>query len=571
MPILKATIAVIMSTFIFACNSSTNTQQQADLILTNGLIYTVEKDQPWVDAVAIKDGKFIHVGKQQHIDSYRGKHTEVIDLKGKMVLPGFVESHAHPLMGGAYINTLSLDTFSNPEIWVQQISDYAQENPDLEVIFGYGFLASAFGPEGATAKQIDSVVNDRPVFIMDEGFHGGWANSRAMEMLGINRDTQDPLPGFSYYKRDSNGNPTGYFLENTASDAVNALGVINKESLTTGLIDVLKVMNGYGITTVFDAGAMEVDGLQVAVLNNIYDKGKFSVRMVASHFIGDESGLKTAVPKTIEKKNSTKHPMYHINTLKIMIDGTIEGRTAGMFEDYQGEPDNQGEIVFTQQQLTDLVSHATAANLDIHIHALGEKAIHQALNAIEAAKKSSPESQTRHAICHVQVIKDEDIQRFYDLGVIAQSTPLWASFDDYGKQFVSDDQFNRYFRFNSLKKAGVKLAFGSDFPATGAGALGISPIYNIEIGHTRQWAGEKDAPIQPNIEERLDIETLIKGYTIDGAYQLHMEDEIGSIKVGKMADLVVLDTNIFKVAPHEINQIKVIRTILGGKTVYQKK
>jgi predicted amidohydrolase YtcJ len=211
--------------------------------------------------------------------------------------------------------------------------------------------------------------------------------------------------------------------------------------------------------------------------------------------------------------------------------------------------------------------------MDVHIHALGERAITETLNAIELVRNNAKhnDSTSRYAICHIQVMTDQDVSRFASLNVIAQSTPLWSSYDEFGKQFVSDDQFNRYFRYNSLKEAGAKMAFGSDFPATGAGTLGMSPIFNIEIGHTRQTPKQKNAPIQPNINERLDIATLIKGYTINGAYQLHMEDQIGSIEVGKKADFVLLDKNVFEVDKYEINNIKVLQTILGGRTVYLKK
>jgi predicted amidohydrolase YtcJ len=219
--------------------------------------------------------------------------------------------------------------------------------------------------------------------------------------------------------------------------------------------------------------------------------------------------------------------------------------------------------------MTGMVVDAAERGIDVHIHALGERAIHEALNAIEAARQKFSDSSTRYAICHIQVITDQDLPRFAELDVIAQSTPLWASYDEYGKQFVSDDQFNRYWRFNSLKELGVKLTWGSDFPASGAGMLGMSPVMQIEIGHTRQYAGEKDAPIQPLESERVDIDTMIRGFTIDAAYQLHMEDEIGSLEVGKKADLVVLDKNLFDTDAYEIHNIEVVMTLMDGNIVYQ--
>ncbi len=563
---------LIVSTnlLLISCQFSANSSDypEADRIFLDGAIYTLEQSNPWAEVVAIKDGKIIYVGDKEGVEKYVGESTQKQDLNGKMLLPGFIDSHAHPVAGGAYVRSLSLDTFAEPQVWLKQIAEYSKQHPNQKILFGYGFLASAFGDNGPTSKMLDSVISDRPVFIMDEGFHGGWANSRAMRLLGINKQTADPTPGFSYYKRYASGEATGYLLEGTAAKAVEQLEIITESSVALGTVDVLKIMNSYGITSVFDAGALDVENIQVKVLKKIADEKNMTVRIVGAHMIAAPDKLDDVIKVVIDKKTNTKNPLFHINTLKIMNDGTIEGKTAGMFEDYQGEPDNRGETVFSQQQLTGLMTKASANNLDIHVHALGERTIHETLNAIEFAQERNPDSNSRYTICHLQVMTDKSIQRMAKLNVIAQSTPLWASYDEYGKAFVSDDQFQRYFRFNSLKKAGVKMAFGSDFPATGAGTLGISPVFNMEIGHTRQSAGEATAPVQPNIEERLDIATLIKGYTIDGAYQLHLEDKIGSIKVGKLADFVILDKNLFDVETYSIHKVKVIQTILAGNTVY---
>ena len=473
-------------------------------------------------------------------------------------------------MGGAYVRSLSLDTFAQPKRWYQQISEYAKKNPDAKVLFGYGFLASAFGPEGPTKEMLDKIVSDRPVYLMDEGFHGAWGNTKALEVLNIDKSTPDLEPGFSYYKRDQDGNPTGYFLEETATDAIDKLGIVTIDSVALGTSDIIKIMNSYGITSVFDAGALEGSDMQIDVLDRIAEQGDMTIRMKASHMASTAAQAETAIKATVHKRAISKREMYHINMLKIMNDGTIEGKTAGMFEDYQGEPGNKGENVFTQQQMNTMIAQASAENIDVHIHALGERAISETLNAIELVRNNpaNANSTSRYTICHIQVMTDNDIQRFAKLNVIAQSTPLWASYDEFGKEFVSDDQFSRYFRFNSLKKAGVKMSFGSDYPASGAGTLGMSPMFNMEIGVTRQTPEQENAPIQPGKHERLDIGTLIKGYTLDGAYQLHMEKEIGSIEVGKKADFTVLDKNLFEVDKYDIHNVKVVETILGGNTVY---
>lgn len=566
----KLAWALLMSLCLVACSGDVSETVIADHVFSNGKVYTVDDDNPWAEAVAVKGDEIIFVGDLAGVDKYIGANTQAHDLDGRIMLPGFIDSHAHAIVGGAYINTLSLDTFAGPDDWVKAIGDYAAANKDMPLIFGYGFLASAYGEQGPTKEMIDAVVSDRPVFIIDEGFHSGWANSMAMEKLGITKDTPDPTPGFNFYKRDEGGNPTGWFLEGTAQQAMNSLSVFNADVVSEGMEKEFAIMNGYGITSVYDAGYSEVTDVALGVLKRLEDAGQFNVRLIGSNVVASPEQIEGALDKLEELAKTSKSENYHIRVLKIMDDGTIEGRTAGMFEDYQNDPGNNGATVLTQTEITDLVVDAAGRQIDVHIHALGERAIHEALNAIEAARNTHGDSESRYAICHIQVIADEDVKRFGQLDVIAQGTPLWSSYDQAGKQFVSDDQFNRYFRFNSLKEAGARLAFGSDFPSTGAGTLGLSPIFNMEIGHTRQFAGEPDALIQPPIEERLDIASLIRGYTYDGAYQLHLEDEIGSIKTGKKADLIILDQNPFEVDTYDIHKIEVDMTMKSGRIVYQK-
>ena len=540
-----------------------------DRVFFNARAYTLDDELPWAEALAVTGDSIVYVGDNESALALAGDNTVQHDLAGQMLLPGFIDAHMHPVAGGAYAKALSLNTGGTVEEWVQAIADYAEANPDAPLLFGYGFLATTFGPTGPTRQMIDSIVADRPVLIMDEGFHGAWANTKTLTELNITQDTPDPVPGFSYYKRDAEGNATGYLLEGTAGIAMNGLNVITDEVVVDGTSYVIEVLNSYGVTSVFDAGAIGYGSSLSTILQRLEDGGAMTVRLIGSYRPGGPDDVDMAVERADNWRATVKGDRYHYRMLKIMQDGTVEGRTAAMFEDYQGEPGNSGETVFTEEQMTEMVVGAAGLHLDVHIHALGERAVHEALNSIEAARIAHPDSSSRYAICHIQVISDQDLPRFAELDVIAQSTPLWASYDTYGKQFVSDDQFSRYWRFNSLKDLGVRLTWGSDFPASGAGMLGMSPIVQMEIGHTRQNPGEADAPVQPRESERLDIASLIRGYTIDAAYQLHMEDEIGSLEAGKKADLVVLDKNLFESAAYEIHQTQVVMTVLGGDVVYQ--
>lgn len=561
--------SILLAALAVGACSQSDDSRYVDYAFTNAKAYTLNTAAPWADTVLVKDDLIVYVGDAAGATQKIGKSTQQIELNGQLLLPGFIDTHAHPIDGGAYVTALSLDTWGTVEGWVAAIGDYAAANPDQELIVGYGHLATTFGPAGPSRQLIDEVVPDRAVVIMDEGFHTAWANTAALEALNITRDTPDPVPGFSYYKRDENGDATGFLLEGTAVDAVAALFVIAPEIIIEGMKDVVDIMNSYGVTAVFDAGAEGSIEFVTHVLEEIESSGELTVRIVGSSLTGASERAPTAVDKAEEWGRRVKGERYHYNTLKIFDDGTVEGRTAAMFEDYQGEPGNSGETVFTEEQLVDMITGAASRNIDVHVHALGERAIHETLNAIEVARAEQADSETRYTICHVEVITDQDVPRFGELDVMAQSTPLWASYDTYGKQFVSEDQFQRFWRFKSLEDTGARLTFGSDYPSSGAGTLGMSPIVHIEMGHTRQEYGAPDAPIQPRVSERLSVESLVRGYTIDAAYQLHMEDQIGSIEVGKKADLVVLDQNIFEIDAYSIHKTEVMLTIMDGEIVYE--
>jgi predicted amidohydrolase YtcJ len=539
-----------------------------DTVIFNATVYTSDSAQEWAEAIAIDGDSIAYVGDSASALALVGDDTRRLDLDGKLVLPGFIDSHFHAIRGGGYINALSLDTFATVDVWVAAIADYAEQRPEQDIIFGYGFLATTFGPVGPTRQLLDAIIPDRPVLIMDEGFHGAWANSAALEVLNITQDTPDPEPGYSYYKRDANGDATGYLLEGTATTAMAALDVINDDVVSAGVGDIIEIMNAYGITAGYDAGGRGEPERAKAVLDRVAAAGELTLRLKGSVRVRAEESAAVMMQRASRWRSIVKGENYHYDTIKIPDDGTVEGRTAAMFEDYQGEPGNSGMTVFTEDELTELIGAAAKQNIDVHVHSLGERAVHETLNAIETARTQVPESDSRYTICHIQVITDQDVPRFGELDVIAQSTPLWASYDTYGKQFVSDDQFQRFWRFKSIEDSGGRLTFGSDYPATGAGTLGMSPIVQIEIGHTRQFGGMRDAPIQPLESERLSVASLVRGYTIDAAYQLRMEDEIGSIEVGKKADLIVLEDNIFEIDPYSIHATKVLQTYLGGELIF---
>jgi predicted amidohydrolase YtcJ len=567
----RLTCALIITCHaLTACTSPVDQLDAADIVFVNAQVYTLDAGQPWADAVAIKGDSIVYVGDNEGAKELVGESTKRVDVGGQLLLPGFIDTHVHVGDSGAYATILELDTSGTVEEWVQAIADYAAAHPDQEVIYGYGFLASAFGMQGPTRQLIDAVVPDRPVFISDEGMHLGWANTATLRRLNITQDTPDPEPGVSYYKREENGDATGFLLEDAENRAIESLGVRNEAAMRNGVGIIMDKMNEYGVTAAFDAGTVgAIAENTLRLFSTLEAEKKMTLRVVGSTRADVAADAPRAVAVTDEWRKLVRGRYFHFNTLKITDDGTVEGRTAAMFEDYQGEPGHAGATFFTEEQMTMMVSGAAQKNIDVHIHALGERAVHESLNAVEAARKANPDSETRYALTHIQVVSDGDLARFGELDVMAQSTPLWASYDTYGEVFVSEDQFQRFWRFQSIEDAGGRLTFGSDYPASGAGQLGLSPLMQIEIGHTRQYPGEPDAPVQPRASERLSIASLVRGFTLNAAYQLHMEDEIGSIEVGKKADLIILDRNIFEVDPYTIHKTAVVMTVFDGNIIHE--
>lgn len=565
----RATPLFLLSLLVGCSNESA--PPPADFVLANARIYTVDESRPWAKAVAVRDDTIIYVGDDNGAAAFVGEQTDVRDLDGKLVLPGFVDSHMHLFDSAKYANALELTIDQTIDEWVAEIARHARENPDLPILFGYGFIATAFGPVGPTRQLIDAVVPDRPVLIVDEGFHAAWVNSAALEFLNITRDTPDPVPGFSYYKRDANGDATGYLLEGVAIAAVDVFASPNEDALVAGMVSLVDLMNRYGITAAFDAGAQNDDAEDVApVLRSVEQAGELTLRVVGSAYTNDPSLADIAVERALRWGELVRGQKYRYDVLKISYDGTIESRSAAMFEDYQGEPGNSGATVYTYEQLVAMMSGAASAGMDVHVHALGDRAVREALDAIEVVKDRHTESPTRFTLTHIEVIDTPDVPRFAELGVIAQTSPVWFAYDDLGKQFLNEDQFNRYWLVESLKNEGARVAFGSDHPATGLGAFGMSPLLGIEMGMTRQVPGEPEAPIQPPVRERLDLESMIRGYTIEGAYQLRMEDEIGSIEVGKKADIIVLDQDIFEIDRYSIHDADVVMTLFDGRIVHEQ-
>lgn len=568
-------LAVLASlSLLTACSNlqrSAPPSQAADFLFWKGAVYTVDEGRPWAEAVAVKDGYIQFVGSNEQAKAHIGAETQVIDLDEQMLLPGFIDTHAHPVLAAGMSHALTLDINGTPETWLEAVAASAKDNPTRPYVYGFGFLASAFGPSGPTKEMLDSVVSDRPVVLVDEGGHSAWVNSRALEVAGIDKDFPDPIPGLHYFKRDTEGNPTGWCLETmTFRPIVKELGVMSIQSTRDGAEDLFWLMSSFGITTVFDAGMSSFQDVGLQVLGELEREGRLPFRVVGSHSIQSPMQVAGAIERLRDLQKTYGSELIAPRVMKIFSDGTKEAYTAAQFEDYVGQPGNKGALFLEGKLLRDFVSDVDKAGFDIHIHAIGDRAVDTALDAFESVRRSNPSSTARYSMAHVELARDEDLPRFGALGVVAQTTPYWFATDvNYEAESIGIERASKLYRFAKIEREGGRITFGSDFPATGD-IVGLFPVLNIEMGMTRKMVDQPEMPTTPPVDAVLSLETMIKGYTLNAAYQLNLERELGSIEVGKRADIIVLTQNLFELDTYDIHNARVDITMLNGEVVYQR-
>ncbi len=553
------------------CRSRSLPEAGAEHVFTGGKIYTANSAARWADAVAVDRGAIVYVGDAKGVEPFIGRHTEMHDLKSRLLLPAFMDTHAHPMMVAGFIDGLQLDPRDNRDAIVAALRKYARSSSARKVLVGFGFNVTQFGSAGPRKEELDAVVADKPVILVDDGGHSAWVNSRSLEELGIDKDTPDPIPGAHFYKRDTDGRPTGWMVESqTFMPALVKIRATDVEEMKRGARQLFPVMLSLGVTTVFDAGMSAFEGMAMTALQELERDGELPLRYLASHEIQNPNQAAGAVVAFRALQQRYDGRRLHLSSLKLHNDGTKEARTAAMLEPYGDDPGNSGAMLLEGKPLRDFVEAAAAAEIDVHVHSIGDRTAREVLDAVEDVKQRRGLGSIRITLCHLECVDDADLPRFAPLGVIAQTTPLWHSYAGEAMERVLGPQrFPRIFRFQQLHHDGVRLTFGSDFPAS-EGLIGLSPIYNIEVGHTRQKPGQPDSPIQGSASERLDLQTLVDGYTIQAAYQLRLEQELGSIETGKRADLIVLDRNIFDIDAYEIHKTKVELTMIDGKVEHKR-
>ena len=543
----------------------------ADRVLRNGAIYTVNDAQPWAEAVAIANGRFVAVGSNDEIDEFIGEGTGVADLQGRMAMPGIFDIHIHPVDGSmAALYDCSFPFTSTVEEIIEHVAGCVAEAEAGEWIRGGQWgVGLAMLDQSISAALLDTVTPDNPAFLMDSTVHNAWVNSLALERLDIGPDTLDP-PGGSIV-RDGSGMPNGILFDDAAYNAISTLPDYSREQYEAGLAWTVEMLNRYGVTGFKDAIA-EAGSLRA--YSALDRSGRLNARVAAS-LIWKRSWIQGHDEHllNIAQRDAFRSERINPDFIKIFLDGIAPSRTAYMLEPYQPHDafpaDHRGEPLHDSTTLAEDVTNFDAQGLTVKMHAIGDGALRQGLDAIEAARASNGQSGLRHEISHAGLMHADDIGRFAELGAVPELAPiLWypvPGLVEAQTAAIGRDRAEFSFPIRSLVESGAEPAYGSDWPAV---VPTPNPWPGVEALLTRQDPYLEDPQEYKWAEQAVDLETALTIITINGAKALKVEDVAGSIEVGKSADLIVLDQNVFEIPVRSIADTQVLTTIFEGRTVH---
>ena len=549
------------------------TVDPADRVLRNGAIYTVNDARPWAEAVAIAGSRFVAVGTDDEIDALVGEDTEVTDLQGRMAMPGMFDIHIHPVDGAmAALYDCSFPFTSTVEEILEHVAGCVSEAEAGEWVRGGQWAVGlATLDQSISAELLDTVAPDNPVFLMDSTVHNAWVNSLALERLDIGPDTPDPAGGSIV--RDSEGMSIGILIDDAAYNAISTLPDYSPEQYEEALAWIVAMLNRYGVTGFKDAIA-EAGALRA--YNALDQSGRLNARVAASliwkraWIQGHEDHI-----LNIEQRESHRSERVNPDFIKIFLDGIAPSRTAYMLEPYMPHDafpaDFRGEPLHDSATLAEDVTNFDAQGLTVKMHAVGDGALRQGLDAIEAARAANGPSGLRHEISHAGIMHTDDIGRFAELDAIPELAPiLWYPVPgvvEAQTAAIGRERAEFSFPIRSLVESGAEPAFGSDWPAV---VPTPNPWPGVEALLTRQDPYLEDPQEYKWAEQAVDLETALEIVTINGARALRVEEIAGSIEVGKSADLIVLDRNLFEIPVRDIADTQVLFTVFEGRTVYEQ-
>ena len=549
---------------LLAAGCATDSTSMADTAYVNGQIYTVDEVQPWVEAVAIKDGVFLVVGSNEAVDAVTGVATEVIDLAGAFAMPGLIDVHGfHGMSTENRVDCELKGTFWEPteeEILSDLRTCVATYPAELEWFIAEGFTPVPMSPEGLSMATLDQIVPDKPAYIVDESGHNAWANSRAFEMARITADTPDPPGG--YFERDARGALTGRVFESAMNSFTDILPEKDVETAKRGNAKFLRQATEKGVTSLGN-GYNFSRHLQAWQEMKVNDELELHIVLYQDGNFG--TGDLTPVAELVARYEDFDLPGPR--GVKIGFDGSVESGTSPMVDGYL-DPSVQAELVIEPEVLSAYVAELDQYGFSVKIHAIGDLAVRSAIDALEPVILAAGGNTNRHHIDHNSHVKPEDMDRMAQLGIPAT---IWGVLNapvsynlDIVRPMLTEAQWARAYPNRELMDAGVHLANHTDAPQAN-----MWPWFGMEASVTRGYPGKPEVPaLGP--DQALTLEKSIRVHTLNGAWTLRLDDVTGSIVAGKSADMIVLNHNLFDIPETEIHATQVQRTVFQGEVVFLK-
>ncbi|PYJ47458.1 MAG: amidohydrolase [Verrucomicrobia bacterium] len=529
----------------------------ATLIITNAAIYTVDKQHPKAEAVAVIRERIVALGSSAEIDLWRGPQTKVIDADGKLVLPGFNDSHVHFIQGGAQLDQVNLTDVATPEEFTRRIAAQATKTPKGEWILGGRWDETKWPTAQLPTKElVDPVTGDTPIFVERYDGHEALANSAAMKLGGVNAKTPD-VPG-GVIVRDASGNPTGIFKD-AAQELINkAIPAMSHERRMRAARRALEHAASLGVTSVQH---MNPEFADVAVYSELEEKSELTTRIYA---VPMETNWQDQAKVGIRRAWGSSY--LRLGAVKGYADGSLGSRTAYMFEPFADDSGNRGLLsdeMHPPSAMRDRLMQADAAGLQLRIHAIGDRAISMILDIFSDIEREHGYHDQRFTIEHAQHMAPKDFERFAKLHVIASMQPYHAIDDGrWAEKRLGRERARYSYAWRSFLDHSVTLAFGTDWPVAP-----LNPMLGLYAAVTRATLDSKN-PGGWIPEEKITLPEAVEAYTIGSAFAEFQEHEKGSITPGELADMVILNDNIFDLKPEAIQNTKVETTIVGGKVVY---
>jgi len=565
---LGSLVAMSVLTLGFLTAGVTPAQKKsayADTVVLHGKIYTVNSKQPWAEALAIRGERVVAVGSNSEIAKLQSKNTQVIDAQGRLVLPGFTDCHIHFIEGSFSLGRVNLEGAKDPEGIQQRLRAYGAAHPGNDWILGRGWNYAMFPSSLPDKKYLDEVFPDRPAFLEGYDGHTYWANSKALELAHITKDTRNPPNGI-IVRDPQTGEATGALKEAARSLVAAVLAKPTRGDKLAALRAGIHWANQNGLSRVHSAGG---DFEEFDLYDELLRHGDLTLRFYIAYFQSPPELRPQDIATIEEGRRKYTGDWLSAGAVKFMIDGVVESHTAAMLQPYTDDPSVQGKPFWQPENYRAAVTELDRRGLQIFTHAIGDSGVRTVLDSYQSMEKVNHTSGKRPRIEHVETIAAQDIPGFGKLGVIASMQPLHSYPDDdtvnVWARNIGPDRASRAWVWKSIANDGGQLAFGSDWPV-----VTLNPFEGIQTAVTRQTAeGLPKEGFLPS--QRLSVAEAIRGYTLGAAYAGFREKTEGSLEPGKLADLIILSQDVFEVDPRAINQTKVLTTIVGGRVVFESR